>query len=335
MKVGIGISGGIDSTAAALLLQKAGYQLAAYTMRNTEASVSRAEQVAARLNIPLTVLDLRSEFHELIVKYFGDEYAAGRTPSPCVLCNRLIKFGLLKRMAMEDGCDRFATGHYALLENGSLFRGKDASKDQSYFLAQVPAEEFRNVMFPLGEMLKTSVRELVCSRGLLPPDCGESQDLCFVDTGDFTPIVLDMHPELDVPGEIVTGDGRVLGHHKGAFSHTVGQRRGLGLGGGPWFVLGVDIPERRVKVGRQEDMFCREVELSGVNWMEEKTSSGIRVQVQLRYLMRPRDAELVPCEDGRARIVFDEKAPLAPSGQQAVAYCGDKVVAGGWIENCI
>ncbi len=331
MIVGVGISGGVDSATTALLLKRAGHQVRGYTLRMTGADCHKARQVASRLDIPLFELDIQQQFDRMVLDYFAAEYACGRTPSPCVKCNRLFKFGFLLDAMRADGCDCIATGHYARIEDGCLKRGIDSSKDQSYFLAQVPSNVFPYIMFPLGNMLKSHVKQIVYEEGIVSPEEGESQDLCFVSDGNVFSIVTQRRPELLKDGDIVTMDGKVLGRHRGAFAHTIGQRRGLGLGGGPWFVVKVDIAENKVIVGRQEDLNCRHVHLSGMNWLREMPASTVRVEAQLRYLMKPRKAMLAPAGDNEAELIFEEDAPLAPEGQLAVAYDGDSVVASGWI----
>ena len=333
MIIGVGISGGVDSAASALLLKRAGHQVLGYTLRMTDADCKRARQVAVKLDVPLREIDARKQFSSKILDYFAGEYAKGRTPSPCVMCNRIFKFGFLLNAMLADGCDCMATGHYARIENGRLLRGVDKNKDQSYFLAQVPKDVFTLVKFPLGGMLKTDVKQLVYGEYIVSPEEGESQDLCFVGEGDVFGIVAQRYPELLKEGDIVSMDGHVLGRHKGAFAHTIGQRRGLGLGGGPWFVVKVDIEENKVVVGQQKDLCCRRVLLSNMNWMHGKPASEMKVEVQLRYLMRPRMASLLPKDEDCAELLFEEDAPLAPAGQLAVAYVGDEVMASGWIEN--
>ena len=335
MIIGVGISGGVDSAASALLLKRAGHQVLGYTLRMTDADCTRARQVAVKLDVPLREIDARKQFSSQILDYFACEYAKGRTPSPCVICNRIFKFGFLLDEMLADGCDCMATGHYARIENGRLLRGVDKNKDQSYFLAQVPKDVFTRIKFPLGGMLKADVKKLVYGENLVSPEEGESQDLCFVGEGDVFGIVAQRHPELLKEGDIVSMDGHVLGRHKGAFSHTIGQRRGLGLSGGPWFVVKVDIDGNRVVVGQQKDLCCRRVLLSNMNWMHGKPGSEMKVEVQLRYLMRPRMASLLPKDEDCAELLFEEDAPLAPAGQLAVAYVGDEVMASGWIENAI
>lgn len=332
MIVGVGISGGVDSTAAAYLLKQAGYDVRGYTMLISDSDTTRAQEAAERLQIPLHTIDLRDQFERLIVDYFTQEYRSGKTPSPCVRCNRLFKFGLLRDFILNDGCDAMATGHYAQVINGSLHRGADPQKDQSYFLSQVPLQIFDNVIFPLGDRIKADVKELMLNLNLVPPSLGESQDLCFVNADGFDKIVLSKFPELAKRGDIVTKDGKVLGQHSGAFAYTIGQRRGLGLGGGPWFVIGVDVLHNKVTVGRQEDLYCDKVHLTHMNWLTDVPVEKMHVQAQLRYLMRPRDAVLIPTNKAQeADLIFDEPAPLVPAGQLGAAYLGTQVVASGWI----
>lgn len=333
MKIGVGISGGVDSALTARLLMEQGHEVCGYTMRLTDATpLEPAREVAGRLGIPWREVDLRSEFERCILSYFADEYACGRTPSPCCRCNPLIKFGALWEKMASDGCERMATGHYARLvpkgDSLELRQALDSTKDQSYFLALLKREMLPRILFPLGEMRKINVKEKAASLGLLPKDKKESQDLCFISKGSHADFVGRRHPELFKEGWIVDAGGKRLGRHSGAFQYTVGQRRGLGMGGGPWYVIRVDIPQNLVVVGHAEDMRTDSIVIENVNWLG---TNGEGLSVRTRYLMRPMPARLEECGGGHWRVVFDEPAPLVPPGQLAVAYRGDAVVAGGWI----
>ena len=339
MKVGIGISGGVDSAVAAMRLIEQGDEVVAFTMLvcpTGEASqtAERAVTVAKRLGVRHVVLDFTASFQKEILDYFVAEYASGHTPSPCVRCNQRIKFGILQQAILREGCDCMATGHYARIVhlNGSLqlLRGCDPVKDQSYFLAQLDAEQFSRVCFPLGELLKSEVKARGAELGLVPKSQAESQDLCFLPNGAFAEFVARARPELLRPGWIVDSDGKRLGQHTGAFQFTIGQRRGLGLGGGPWFVIRVDMETNTVVIGHEEALICQRIALHGLNWLSAPQDE-LQCQVQLRYRMRPVQAVLTQTADGNATLDFPEGAPLAPPGQLAVAYNGAQVLASGWI----
>lgn len=339
MRIAVGISGGVDSAAAALSLLEGGHDVIALTMRLIPGTdTSRAAAVTKSLGITHRILDFTDAFDRLILTPFAKAYAAGQTPSPCVQCNTFMKFGMLRDAALSEGCQAIATGHYVRTTiidgHPALLRGSDPDKDQSYFLAQLSNAQLANAIFPLGNMLKSEVRALVASRGLLPPAQSESQDLCFISNAPFADFVAARFPSLRHPGWIITRDGTRLGRHTGAFQYTIGQRRGLGLGGGPWFVIGTDISANTVTVGRTEDLTCTKVRLSGLNWLipPPQDATALRVRAQLRYLMRPRDASLINNGDSTATLIFDNPAPLAPPGQLAAAYIGERVVASGWIE---
>ena len=332
--VGIGMSGGTDSTAAAMLLLEAGYDVVGYTMLTTddsEAVVAKATAVADKLGIEHRTVDLRDSFKCNVLDALVEGYANGLTPSPCVICNRKLKFGALRERMLADGCDFAATGHYARLMRDDaghiqLRRGIDKTKDQSYFLAQLTSEQLETVVFPLGDRLKGELKEKVKSLGLVPKEEAESQDLCFVPNGGIGDFVAERRPALRHDGWIVDPTGRRLGRHDGAFQYTPGQRRGLGLGGGPWFVIRTDMATNTVVVGHREELGVTTLRVNGMNWLIEPRWPVVCV-AQVRYLMKPREATVHP--DGT--VTFTEPLEAAPPGQLCVFYDGDIVLGSGWI----
>ena len=332
--VGIGMSGGTDSTAAAMLLLEAGYDVVGYTMLTTddsEAVVAKAAAVAAKLGIEHRTIDLRDSFKCNVLDALVEGYANGLTPSPCVVCNRKLKFGALRERMLADGCDFAATGHYARLTRDNaghieLRRGIDKTKDQSYFLAQLTSEQLETVIFPLGDRLKGELKEKVKSLGLVPKEEAESQDLCFVPNGGIGDFVAERRPVLRHDGWIVDPTGRRLGRHDGAFQYTPGQRRGLGLGGGPWFVIRTDMTTNTVVVGHREELGVTTLRVNSMNWLIEP-QWPVTCVAQVRYLMKPREATVHP----GGTVTFTEPLEAAPPGQLCVFYDGDIVLGSGWI----
>ena len=316
MKVAVGISGGVDSAVAALLLKERGHEVIGVTMtlgRADEAKSLAEEQAAAeRIGIPLKVFDFAAEWKREILQYVSETYLDGQTPNPCVRCNETVKFGLLPRAAFELGCERFATGHYARVGNGEqgtgnrLLRGVDRSKDQSYFLYRVKPEILARTIFPLGELTKDEVRAKARAFGLEVADKGDSQDFC---GGDPMRIV----NEPDREGEVVTVGGKVIGRHRGYWNYTVGMRKGLGIGGGtPYYVVALDAARNRVIVGFRDDAVRHDLELVDTVGTIDKS-----LPVKVRSA-------------GEPRLLKDGIAGVAP-GQSAVFYDGDAVVGGGII----
>ena len=310
MKVAVGISGGVDSAVAALLLKEQGHEVVGVTMtlgRADEAkSLAEAKAAAERLGIPLKVFDFSREWNLCVLDYIRTTYLGGATPNPCVRCNETVKFGLLPRAAFELGCERFATGHYARVVNGRLCRGGDRSKDQSYFLYRVRPEILERTVFPLGEMTKDEVRAKARAFGLEIADKGDSQDFC---GGDPMKIVGTDPKE----GCIIDQEGRILGKHKGFWNYTVGMRKGLGIGGGtPYYVVGLNAERNEVIVGFKADAIRHDLELTDVVGTIDKS-----LPVKVRSV-------------GEPRLLKDGIAGIAP-GQSAVFYRGDEIVGGGII----
>ena len=320
MKVAVGISGGVDSAVAALLLKEQGHDLVGVTMalgRADEAkSLAEAKAAAERLDIPLKVFDFSAEWNSQVLQYLRNVYLGGQTPNPCVRCNETVKFGLLPRAAFALGCERFATGHYARISHrpnpvsrhpsAVLLRAADRSKDQSYFLYRVKPEILAKTVFPLGELTKAEVREMARKAGLEAADRADSQDFCGGDP-------MDIVNEPDRAGDVVTRDGKVIGRHRGFWHYTVGMRKGLGIGGGtPYYVVGLDAARNEVVVGFREASVRHDVELTDVVGVVDKS-----LPVKVRSA-------------GEPRLLKDGIAGVAP-GQSAVFYRGDEIVGGGII----
>ena len=316
MKVAVGISGGVDSAVAALLLKAEGCEVVGVTMTLGRADEAKplveAKAAAERLGIELKVFDFSHEWNSCVLDYIRTTYLGGGTPNPCVRCNETVKFGLLPQAAFEMGCERFATGHYARIgirDQGlgiRLMRGIDKTKDQSYFLYRVKPEILERTIFPLGELTKDEVRAKARAFGLEVAEKGDSQDFC---GGDPMRIV----NEPDREGEVVTVDGKIIGNHRGYWNYTVGMRKGLGIGGGtPYYVVALDAKQNRVIVGFKDDAVRYDLELTDTVGVIDKS-----LPVKVRSA-------------GEPKLLKDGIAGIAP-GQSAVFYDGDIVVGGGII----
>lgn len=344
------MSGGVDSSVAAALLQRAGHEVFGVFMRlmtrtgQADAAAAKAERAAEGLGIPLHVADLTDEFGE-VIDYFVAEYSSARTPNPCIVCNAKIKFGALWRFAQSLGAEKLATGHHARIidagtHGASLCRGRDEGKDQSYFLFGIERDVLPHLIFPVGDYEKTAIRRMAAELGLAAAESPESQDICFLaDSGvshaAFVQDVLSARGEAcdnDRGGEIVTADGRVVGRHDGIERFTVGQRKGIGVAlGEPYFVTRIDAATRQVVLGRREQLACGELVARGANWLVDPPGETFRAEVKIRYRSRPTAAAVDIISPGEFRVRFESPCYGAAPGQAAVCYDGDKVLGGGWI----
>lgn len=360
-RVVVAMSGGVDSSVAAALLVEQGYDVIGVTMQIwpredplAEArrggccalgAVEDARRVAQMLGIPYYVLNMREVFARTVVDYFVAEYARGRTPNPCIACNRFVKFSALLQRARELEARYLATGHYARVwhdaERGRyvLARGRDRRKDQSYVLYNLTQEQLGQVLFPLGELTKEEVRRLAAERGLPVAAKPESQEICFIAEEGYGEFVGARAPESARPGPILDRAGRVLGTHRGLAYYTVGQRRGLGLSAPrPLYVLEIDAAQNALIVGPAEEAFSRGLEAGDVNlilmdWEELRAcAGGVEAEVQIRYRSAARPAVVQAVGEGRVAVRFATPQRAVTPGQAAVFYRGDLVLGGGVIE---
>jgi tRNA-specific 2-thiouridylase len=352
------MSGGVDSSTSAALLVEQGYDVIGVMMRIwgettsgdrltgqgvnrccSPQAVADARNVARHLGIPFYLLDFQNEFKKYVVDYFVEEYAAGRTPSPCIMCNRHIRFRFLLQRALALEADYLATGHYARIrqtEDGryQLLKGADLQKDQSYFLYTLNQAQLKHVLFPVGGYSKVQVRQMAQERGLPVAEKAESQELCFLADGDYRRFIREYAPESVVPGPILDRSGQVLGEHAGLPLYTIGQRRGLGIAvGEPLYILHTDRERNALVVGPDQALYQRELIVHSVSYVAGKPPAGeMTVTAKIRSMGAETPATLVPLGTDRARLVFDTPVRAIAPGQAAVFYNGDVVVGGGIIE---
>ena len=343
-RVAVAMSGGVDSSVAAALLLEQGYDVVGVSLRLWEgpdlgprncSDHRGAEEVAALLGIPHTVLDQRADFREAVVKPFARSYLEGATPNPCVACNREFKIDRLLAWAEPRGIERVATGHYARVAHdrdwAGLMRGADRNKDQSYFLFALSPRQLERIAFPLGGLHKDAVRAKARELGLPVAERPESQDICL---GDHRAVVASLaEPGQLGAGEIVDSRGRVLGRHDGIHRFTVGQRRGLGIAAPrPLYVLRIDADTRRVVVGPGEESRTEAFTASRVNWITPPPEGEAAAEVQIRYRSRPAPCTLRALGDHKVEVRPTDPLPSVSPGQAAVFYRGERVLGGGWID---
>ncbi|MEN6461335.1 MAG: tRNA 2-thiouridine(34) synthase MnmA [Syntrophomonas sp.] len=353
-KVIVAMSGGVDSSVAALILKQQGYEVIGVTMQiwpqsedNTRACCSLdaiydARQVAWHLDIPHYVMNFRDEFEEKVINYFCEEYLHGRTPNPCIACNRYIKFESLLRKAMAMGADYIATGHYVRISkdnNGrfTLLTGVDNGKDQSYALYQMNRWQLERTIFPLGTYKKEQVRNLAREAGLLVSDKAESQEICFVSEGGYADFV-EHHLGIEdlvkrQSGLIRYTSGEILGTHQGIHRYTIGQRKGLGLAlGHPVYVTGIDPDSKTVWIGENDELFLKSLVAENVHYISgEALRQPEEVTVKIRYQARQVAAVVNPIKENKFRIDFEKPQRAITPGQAVVLYRGEQVLGGGTI----
>lgn len=363
-QIAVAMSGGVDSSTVAAMLHHGGHPIIGLTMqlwnqrrlpqlqsdeplRHRCCSIDDvydARRVAEHFGFPFYVVNFEREFEETVIRPFANDYLEGRTPIPCTLCNNHVKFDRLLAMARQIGAERIATGHYARIrhdrETGrhQLLRARDEGKDQSYFLFGLKQEQLSRAEFPLGELTKTEVREIARRLAVPVAEKPESQEICFVPTGDYVRFIEgyfteQRRPLTDESGEIVTTSGEVLGRHNGLRHYTVGQRRGLGFAvGRPVYVVEIDRANDRLVVGEDAELRHATCEVRDINWIScEVPETPVLAQVRIRHRHDAAEATIEPLDGQTARVAFKEAQRALTPGQAAVFYSGETVLGGGWI----
>ncbi|MBE0544007.1 MAG: tRNA 2-thiouridine(34) synthase MnmA [Verrucomicrobia bacterium] len=351
VRVVCGMSGGVDSSATAALLLEQGYDVVGITLKLwPQDCVNRAEDkccgpqavtdaraVCHKLGVPYYLIDEAADFQKHVIQYFADEYKAGRTPNPCVMCNQNLKFGRLIERADQLGAEFIATGHFARVErqNGRVLlkRGRDLRKDQSYFLFSLRQDQLARAMFPLGEKTKSDTREVARHCNLKTADKEESMEICFVPDNDYGGFLQQANLVQKHRGEIVDMHGHVLGHHDGIEFYTIGQRRGLGISSPqPLYVIELDAEHNRVIVGDDSALARDEFTVDRCNWIPfTKPPLSFEATAKIRYNHPGTPATILPLADGRARVKLHAPQRAITPGQAAVFYQDDLVIGGGWI----
>ncbi len=338
MKILVALSGGIDSTAVAYMLKAKGYECEGVYMKlhNSPAyhqtNIKRVEEICRLLGINYHILDLENEFEKAVYLPFIESYKLGKTPNPCVLCNRYIKFGELVKFSKERGFDRLATGHYASLKEGFIYEAKDKTKDQSYFLADIKKEYISHLLFPLSETTKEEIKEYVSKIPQIKSykKQKESQEICFVETSYID--TLKKHLFTDKKGDVLDKNGVVIGEHRGYIHYTIGQRRGFNVfvAHEPHYVISTNPTTNEITVGKKEELYKEEFLAKDINmFIDDKT---FECSVKIRYRSPKIPCKVKLLDDKRAKIILKKPVLSIAKGQLAAFYDGEKLIGGGWIE---
>jgi len=360
-KIAVAMSGGVDSSAAALLLKNAGFRPIGVTLRfwvdpqaekqapregrgcSSQRDINDARKVADDLDIPHYILDMQEDFYKKVVNYFLREYEEGRTPNPCIPCNRYLKFTLLLQKVRSLDINFLATGHYArnifepISGKYKLFRGKDAAKDQSYMLYMLTQKQFSAVLFPLGDFTKKEIRKIIRDAGLRVAEKKDSQEICFIPDNDYRSFLERVNPQSIFKGDILSTGGEKLGEHRGLPFYTIGQRKGLGLTSShPLYVVDIDSRRNVLIVGKEEEIYHRGLSAGELNFVSgEVPEKELPVQVKIRYRAPSVPAILYPPEKGEAKVIFDKEQKAVTPGQAVVFYRDEEILGGGTITSSL
>lgn len=353
-RVVVGMSGGVDSSVTAYLLKKQGYEVIGVTMQVwpedkeyeereggccSLSSVEDARRVSHKLGIPFYVMNFKDIFHEKVIQPFIDEYLSGKTPNPCIACNKFIKFDAFLEKAKSLNADYIATGHYAKIykdENGRFLikRSQDDKKDQTYVLYNMTQYQLAHTLMPCGDYSKDTIREIAKEIGLSVHNKKDSEEICFIPDNDHGSYIKRQNPEEVKAGNFVDSQGNILGRHKGIVYYTIGQRKGLGIAlGKPVFVKDINVLKNEVVLGCEEDIFKKSLIADEVNFIPfERLNSPMKVQAKIRYASKATEATIYPYEDSKVKVVFEKPVRAITKGQSVVFYEGDLLLGGGIIE---